>query len=179
MDAESPVYTGADLQVNMTWGEQLPLPVYPPPPPPSAAALLGGAAEAGYEYRFLELPGLRRETPHGESSPLTGTTSSLVNLGDGGNAIIMTPASTTNSYVMVHRRANSNGSSAGGSEHQGYSSVPRSQGSAAEWANGGEMDVDEDNYREMPHDPETILFNMYNPGMYILFLSFCVDVVER
>lgn len=168
MDAESPVYSGADLQVNMTWGEPLPLPVYPPPPPLSATALLG-AAEVGYEYQFLEWPGLRSEN-RGESSPLTGTTSSLVNIGDSGNAIVMTPNST-NSYVMVHKRANSNGSSAGGSEHQGYS-VPRSQGSAAEWANGGEMEVDEDNYREMPHDPKTILFNMYNPGMYISFFLF-------
>ncbi|CAG8957001.1 hypothetical protein HYFRA_00012481 [Hymenoscyphus fraxineus] len=174
--AGSPVSRSADRQFNMTWGEPVPLPFCPPLPLPvpvpvllpAATALPEGSAETGtgYEDAFVELSSWRcwrsEEEVDGAASPppRTGTASSSPLHHDSGNATVMTPQ-TGSSYVMVHKRAHSNGSSTGGSEHQGGYSVPRSQGSVGEWANGGEMEVEEDNYQ--PHDPNTILFSMYGP----------------
>ncbi|TVY43304.1 hypothetical protein LOCC1_G005026 [Lachnellula occidentalis] len=91
---------------------------------------------------------------------------SFVNLGPGTS--VMTHSSS--SYVMVHKRVNSNESnmiSAEGSENQMYS-VPPSCGSS-EWYHGADFAVDmdpteEDLFQTMaPHDPKTLLSGMYSP----------------
>lgn len=82
---------------------------------------------------------------------------------------------STGSYVMVHKRANSNesnGTSAEGSENQLYS-VPPSCGSS-EWHHGAEFAVDtdpteEDSFRTI--DAKDLLSGMYSPGKIYLSLN--------
>jgi len=92
---------------------------------------------------------------------------SYVNLGPAPSVI----THSTSSYVMVHKRANSNesnGTSAEGSENQMYSVPPSC--SSAEWHHGADFAVDmdpteEDSFQTMaPHDPKDLLSGMYSPG---------------
>ncbi|TVY80421.1 hypothetical protein LSUE1_G003277 [Lachnellula suecica] len=89
---------------------------------------------------------------------------SFINVGPATSVI------TTSSYVMVHKRAGSNGSnrtSEEDSENQLFSEIPSS--GSSEWHHGGDFAVDMDTTEDetlralVPQDQEVILGGMYSP----------------
>ncbi|TVY55292.1 hypothetical protein LCER1_G004398 [Lachnellula cervina] len=119
-----------------------------------------------YDTVYSGEPGYYMDVTGSEKQGSNPDAMSFVNLGPGTS--IMTHSSS--SYVMVHKRVNSNesnGTSAEGSENQMYS-VPPSCGSA-DWHHGADFAVDmdpteEDPFQTMaPHDPKNLLSGMYSP----------------